>query len=117
MTRKAVCWQAMWLWWTRNTRAWRRAKTGCAPPQLRWAAITTGPNVQIALFAMVLLEGMIARNLSVHAAARATGFTPQSIKLEHALAAKAAIAKMNAFEPLWADQLHRLIATDPDLFA
>jgi ribulose-5-phosphate 4-epimerase/fuculose-1-phosphate aldolase len=80
-------------------------------------AITTGPNVQIALFAMILLEGMIARNISVAATARATGFTPQPIKPEHALAAKAAIIKMNALEPLWADQLHRLIATDPDLFA
>ncbi len=80
-------------------------------------AITTGPNVQIALFAMMLLEGMVARNLSVLSAARATGFTPQPIRMEHALAAKAAIAKMNALEPLWADQLHRLLATDPDLFA
>ena len=79
-------------------------------------AITNGPNVQIALFAMLLLEGMIARNLSVAAAARATGFTPTPIKLEHAMAAKIAIAKMNALEPLWADQLHRLRATDPELF-
>lgn len=80
-------------------------------------AITTGPNVQIALFAMILLEGMVARNLSVLGAARATGFTPQPIKHEHALAAKAAIAKMNALEPLWADQLQRLRETDPELFA
>ena len=80
-------------------------------------AITTGPNVQIALFAMLLLEGMVARNLSVAAAARATGLTPKSIKIEHALAAKMGIAKMNALEPLWADQLHRLLQTDPELFA
>jgi len=80
-------------------------------------AITTGPNVQIALFAMLLLEGMVARNLSVAAAARATGLTPTSIKIEHALAAKMGIAKMNALEPLWADQLHRLLQTDPELFA
>src|SRR5271157_1561341 len=79
-------------------------------------AITSGPNVQIALFAMLLLEGMVARNLSVAAAARATGFTPQPIKMEHALAAKLGIAKMNALEPLWADQLHRLLQTDPELF-
>ena len=79
-------------------------------------AITNGPNVQIALFAMLLLEGMVARNLSVAAAARATGFTPTPIKMEHAMAAKIAIAKMNALEPLWADQLHRLIQTDPELF-
>lgn len=80
-------------------------------------AITTGPNVQVALFAMILLEGMVARNLSVAAAGRATGFTPQPIKMEHAMAAKAGIAKMDALTPLWADQLHRLLATDPDLFA
>src|SRR5271157_3824544 len=79
-------------------------------------AITSGPNVPMALFAMLLLEGMVARNLSVAGAARATGFTPIPIKMEHALAAKAGIAKMNAFEPLWADQLHRLIQTDSELF-
>jgi hypothetical protein len=27
------------------------------------------------------------------------------------------IGKMNALEPLWADLLHRLLATDPELFA
>ncbi len=79
-------------------------------------AITNGPNVQMALFAMLLLEGMVARNLSVAAAARATGFAPIPIKMEHAMAAKMAIAKMNALEPLWADQLHRLVQTDPELF-
>ena len=79
-------------------------------------AITNGPNVQMALFAMLLLEGMVARNLSVAGAARATGFTPIPIKMEHAMAAKIAIAKMNALEPLWADQIHRLIQTDPELF-
>jgi ribulose-5-phosphate 4-epimerase/fuculose-1-phosphate aldolase len=79
-------------------------------------AITTGRNVQMALFAMVLLEGMVARNLSVAAVARATGWSPTPIKLEHALSAKAGIAKMNAFEPLWMDQLQRLRSSDPDLF-
>ena len=69
------------------------------------------------MFLMLLLEGMVARNLSVAAAARATGFTPIPIKMEHALAAKMGIAKMNALEPLWADQLHRLRQTDPELFA
>jgi hypothetical protein len=73
--------------------------------------------VQMALFAMLLLEGMVARNLSVAAAARATGFAPIPIKMEHAMAAKMAIANMNPLEPLWADQLHRLVQTDPELFA
>ena len=80
-------------------------------------AITTGPNVQHALFAMILLEGMVARNLSVLSVARATGFTPQPIKHEVALQVRAGIAKMNALDPLWADLLHRLVATDPELFA
>jgi ribulose-5-phosphate 4-epimerase/fuculose-1-phosphate aldolase len=80
-------------------------------------AITTGRSVQMALFAMLLLEGMVARNLSVANAARATGWTPTPIKLQHALAAKAGIAKMNAFEPLWMDTLEHLRASDPDLFA
>jgi ribulose-5-phosphate 4-epimerase/fuculose-1-phosphate aldolase len=80
-------------------------------------AITTGPNVQVALFTMILLEGMVARNLSVLAAARATGLTPQAIKPEVAQQVRTGIAKMNALEPLWADMMHRLIATDPELFA
>jgi ribulose-5-phosphate 4-epimerase/fuculose-1-phosphate aldolase len=80
-------------------------------------AISCGPNVQVALFAMLLLEGMIARNLSVAAAARATGLTPTPIKMEHAMAAKMGIARMNALEPLWTDQLRRLMQTDPELFA
>jgi ribulose-5-phosphate 4-epimerase/fuculose-1-phosphate aldolase len=79
-------------------------------------AITTGRNVQMALFAMLLLEGMIARNLSVASVARATGWSPTPIKLEHALAAKQGIAKMKPFEPLWMDTLQRLKQSDPDLF-
>jgi len=80
-------------------------------------AITTGPNVQVAVFMMILLEGMVARNLSVLSAARATGLTPQPIKMEVAQQVRIGIAKMNAIEPLWADLLHRLVATDPELFA
>jgi ribulose-5-phosphate 4-epimerase/fuculose-1-phosphate aldolase len=80
-------------------------------------AITTGPSVQYALFAMILLEGMVARNLSVLSAARASGLTPQPIKMEVAQQVRAGIAKMNALEPLWTDMLHRLVATDPELFA
>lgn len=80
-------------------------------------AITTGPSVQHALFTMIILEGMVARNLSVLSAARATGLTPQPIKMEVAQQVRMGIAKMNAIEPLWADLLHRLVATDPELFA
>jgi len=80
-------------------------------------AITTGPSVQHALFCMIILEGMVARNLSVLSTARATGLTPTPIKMEVAQQVRMGIAKMNALEPLWADLLHRLAATDPDLFA
>ena len=80
-------------------------------------AITTGPNVQYALFCMILLEGMVARNLSVLSTARATGLSPQPIKMEVAQQVRKGIAKMNALEPLWADLMHRLAATDPELFA
>lgn len=80
-------------------------------------AITTGPTVQHALFTMIILEGMVTRNLSVLSAARATGLTPTPIKMEVAQQVRIGIAKMNAIEPLWADLLHRLVQTDPELFA
>ena len=80
-------------------------------------AITTGPTVQHALFTMIILEGMVARNLSVLGAARASGLTPTPIKMEVAQQVRIGIAKMNAIEPLWADLLHRLVATDPELLA
>ena len=80
-------------------------------------AITTGPTVQHALFCMIILEGMVARNLSVLGAARATGLTPAPIKMEVAQQVRIGIAKMNAIEPLWQDLLHRLVQTDPELFA
>jgi ribulose-5-phosphate 4-epimerase/fuculose-1-phosphate aldolase len=80
-------------------------------------AITNGPTVQHALFCMILLEGMVARNLSVLGAARATGLTPTPIRAEVALQVKIGIAKMSALTPLWQDLLHRLVQTDPELFA
>ena len=80
-------------------------------------AITNGPTVQHALFFMILLEGMVARNLSVLGAARATGLTPTPIKPEVAMQVKIGIAKMSALTPLWQDLLHRLVQTDPELFA
>jgi ribulose-5-phosphate 4-epimerase/fuculose-1-phosphate aldolase len=80
-------------------------------------AITTGPSVQHALFCMIILEGMVARNLSVLSSARATGYTPTPIKMEVAQQVRIGIAKMNAIEPLWHDLLHRLVQTDPELFA
>jgi ribulose-5-phosphate 4-epimerase/fuculose-1-phosphate aldolase len=80
-------------------------------------AITTGSNIQSALFRMILVEGMCQRNLSVAAAAQATGLKPRPISAEHALTTKHELAKIPILEPLWEDLLKRLRKTDPDLFA
>src|SRR5215471_17964362 len=79
-------------------------------------ALTSGPNVQVALMRMMLLEGMCARNISVAMAAQATGFKPLPIKMEHALAAKQGIAAMPAIAAIWKDTLDKLQKSDPDLF-
>lgn len=79
-------------------------------------AITTGASVQLALARMVLLEGMCRRNIEVHTAARATGFTPHAIRLEDALNAKRELKRIPFLEPLWNDFLQRLRQTDAELF-
>lgn len=80
-------------------------------------AITRGPNVQLATVTMLLLEGMVQRNLSVAASARALGAEPKPIAMEAALSAKREIAKIPFLQPLWADLLLRLRQTDPELFS
>lgn len=79
-------------------------------------ALTSGPNIQVALMRMMLLEGMCARNISVAMAAQATGMKPFPIKMEHALAAKREIGAMPAIPAIWKDTLLKLQRTDPDLF-
>ena len=79
-------------------------------------ALTRGSNVQLATLAMLLLEGMVQRNLSVAASARALGSDPKPIAMEAALTAKREIAKIPFLQPLWADLLTRLRQTDPELF-
>jgi L-fuculose-phosphate aldolase len=79
-------------------------------------ALTSGPNIQVALMRMMLLEGMCARNISVAMAAQATGLKPIPIKMEYALAAKSEIASMPAIPAIWKDTLTKLQVTDPDLF-
>jgi len=79
-------------------------------------AITSGPNIQVALMRMVLLEGMCARNISVAVAAQATGYKPHAIKMEDALTAKREIAAIPAIPAVWKDTLMRLQQTDPELF-
>lgn len=79
-------------------------------------AITRGPNVQLATVAMILLEGMIQRNLAVAASARALGCEARPIAPEAAMTAKHEIAKIPFLQPLWADLLTRLRHTDSELF-
>jgi ribulose-5-phosphate 4-epimerase/fuculose-1-phosphate aldolase len=79
-------------------------------------ALTSGPNIQVALLRMMLLEGMCARNISVAMAAQATGLKPAPIKMEHALTAKQEIGAMPAIPAVWRDTLERLKKSDPDLF-
>jgi len=79
-------------------------------------ALTSGPNIQVALTRMMLLEGMCARNISVAMAAQATGLKPIPIKMEHALTAKKEIAAMPGIPAVWKDTLERLQKTDPELF-
>ena len=81
-------------------------------------AITTGSDIEHATILMLLLEGMVQRNLAVAAAARATGWTPKPISSETALRTKGEIATKIAFlEPYWQDLLARLERTDSDLLA
>ncbi len=79
-------------------------------------ALTTGPNIQAAVFTMILLEGMVQRNISVAATARATGLTPKPISMEHALTAKREIARIPFMQPLWEDMIKRLRQSDAELF-
>lgn len=80
-------------------------------------AIATGQQIQACVFRMMLLEGACQRNISVAAAAQATGLKPHPIAHEHALTAKQELAKIPILEPLWEDLLKRLRQTDPDLFS
>jgi L-fuculose-phosphate aldolase len=79
-------------------------------------AITTGDNIQVAYVRMILLEDMAQRSLAVAQAAQALGLKPVPISLDAARRAKAEIARIPVFAPLWKDLLTRLKATDPDLF-
>jgi ribulose-5-phosphate 4-epimerase/fuculose-1-phosphate aldolase len=80
-------------------------------------AITTADNIPLALVRMLLLEGMVQRNLAVAQAAQATGLQPVPIAPEAARRAKSEIARIPAIAPLWQDFIERLHKSDPDLFA
>jgi L-fuculose-phosphate aldolase len=80
-------------------------------------AITTADNIPLALVRMLLLEGMVQRNLAVAQAALATGLKAIPISPEAARRAKIEIARIPAIAPLWQDFIERLHKSDPDLFA
>jgi ribulose-5-phosphate 4-epimerase/fuculose-1-phosphate aldolase len=80
-------------------------------------AITTADSIPLAFVRMLLLEGMVQRNLAVAQAARATGWQPMPIAPEAARRAKSEIAQIPAIAPLWQDFIERLHKSDPDLFA
>jgi ribulose-5-phosphate 4-epimerase/fuculose-1-phosphate aldolase len=80
-------------------------------------AITTADSIPLALVRMLLLEGMVQRNLSVFQAARAIGLQPVPIAPEAARRAKSEIARIPVIAPLWQDFIERLHKSDPDLFA
>lgn len=79
-------------------------------------AVTIAPNIQVATVTMLLLEGMVQRNLAVAAAARATGKTARPIAMEYAKKTRREIEKIPFMEPLWRDMLLQLRQSDPDLF-
>ena len=79
-------------------------------------AITTADSIPLATVRMLLLEGMVLRNLSVAQAALASGFKAIPIAIEAARRAKSEIARIPAIAPLWQDFMERLKKTDPDLF-
>ena len=80
-------------------------------------AITTADSIPLALVRMLLLEGMVLRNMSVAQAARATGLEPIPIAPDAARRTKSEIARIPVIAPLWQDFIERLQKTDPDLFA
>ena len=80
-------------------------------------AITRGPNVQQAVFLMLLLEGMCQRHLVVNGALRATGIPARPIASEIARATKKELASLKALPMVWEDFMIKLRATDPELFA
>jgi ribulose-5-phosphate 4-epimerase/fuculose-1-phosphate aldolase len=78
-------------------------------------AITRGENIQRAVILMMGLEGMVMRNLSVAAAARATGITPKPIAPEVALETRKELLSLGALNLVWEDLMAKLRATDPGL--
>ena len=80
-------------------------------------AITRGEDIKVAIFRMLVLEGMVQRNLSVAAAARVTEITPRPIAPPIALATKQELNALAALDLVWDDLMAKLRQSDPTLFA
>lgn len=79
-------------------------------------AITRGGSIPQAVVLMMMLEGMVQRNLSVAAASRATGIAAKPIAPEVARTTKQELAGLKALPMVWEDLMARLRQTDGDLF-
>jgi len=80
-------------------------------------AITSGNNMREAIIAMVLLDGMVQRNLAVETAGRVTGITPRPIAPDIAQMTRQELNGLQATGLIWDDLIAKLRQTDPDLFA
>jgi ribulose-5-phosphate 4-epimerase/fuculose-1-phosphate aldolase len=80
-------------------------------------AITSGNDMREAIIAMMLLEGMVQRNLAVEAAGRVTGITPRPISPEIAQMTRQELNGLQATGMIWDDLMAKLRQTDADLFA
>jgi len=79
-------------------------------------AITSGNDMREAIIGMMLLEGMVQRNLEVEAAARVTGATPRPIAPEIAQMTRQELNGLQATGLIWDDLMAKLRQTDADLF-
>ena len=87
-------------------------------------AITRGDDIKLAIYRMLVLEGMVKRHLAVTAAAQATGIQPRPIAPEVALATKqdlhppeeAPVSLREGMNMVWEDLLIPLRQSDPALF-
>jgi ribulose-5-phosphate 4-epimerase/fuculose-1-phosphate aldolase len=78
-------------------------------------AITTGPNIQSALFRMMLVEG-VCRPKYFGCFQHGSPASPHVPLLRAALTTKQELAKIPILDALWEDLLKRLRQTDADLF-
>ena len=80
-------------------------------------AITSGNDMREAIIGMMLLEGMVQRNLAVEAAGRITGMTPRPIAPEIAQMTRRELEGFQATGMIWDDLMAKLRQSDADLFA